>query len=61
MCNERIKSIALVLSKRDNADYTYKGFVNVGGVTKLHFLDEKKGIAVTMLPQEAEEFNFKED
>jgi hypothetical protein len=51
-----MKSIAFILSKRDNANYTYKGFINVGGALKLHFQDETRGMAVTLLPDEADNF-----
>jgi hypothetical protein len=49
---ESLKSVSLALSIRDKVNYTYKGFVNIGGTLKLHFVDEDLGIARTFSPDE---------
>lgn len=49
---ELIKTVAMILSKRDSCNYRYKGLVSLDDGMHLHFQDSIAGKGTTLLPKE---------
>jgi hypothetical protein len=49
---ELLKTIAMLLSHRDNCNYTFKGMVFLEDGMRLHFQDEVAGKGAAILPKE---------